>query len=35
MRLWPDLLFTSGREVSGHIVSIADGRIIAVKILPA
>jgi hypothetical protein len=19
MRLWPDLLFTSGREVSGHV----------------
>jgi 5-methylthioadenosine/S-adenosylhomocysteine deaminase len=31
MRLWPDLLFTSGREVSGHIVSIADGRITAVQ----
>jgi hypothetical protein len=31
MRLWPDLLFTSGREVSGHIVTIADGRIIAVE----
>src|SRR6185369_11917897 len=30
MRLWPDLLFTNGREVSGHIVSIADGRITAV-----
>jgi hypothetical protein len=22
MRLWPDLLFASGREVSGHVVSI-------------
>jgi hypothetical protein len=26
MRLWPDLLFANGREVSGHVVSIADGR---------
>jgi 5-methylthioadenosine/S-adenosylhomocysteine deaminase len=31
MRLWPDLLFTNGREVSGHIVSVADGRITAVQ----
>jgi len=23
MRLWPDLLVVSGREVSGHVVSIA------------
>src|SRR5258705_4470918 len=30
MRLWPDLLFANGREVSGHVVSIADGRITAV-----
>jgi hypothetical protein len=27
MRLWPDLLFANGREVSGHVVSIADGRL--------
>jgi 5-methylthioadenosine/S-adenosylhomocysteine deaminase len=31
MRLWPDLLFTNGREVSGRIVTIADGRITAVR----
>jgi 5-methylthioadenosine/S-adenosylhomocysteine deaminase len=31
MRLWPDLLFANGREVSGQIVSIADGRITAVQ----
>jgi hypothetical protein len=31
MRLWPDLLFANGREVSGHVVSIADGRITAVQ----
>ena len=31
MRLWPDLLFANGREVSGRIVSIADGRIAAVQ----
>src|SRR5258705_11582905 len=30
MRLWPDLLFAKGGEVSGHVVSIADGRITAV-----
>jgi hypothetical protein len=24
MRLWPDLLFANGREVSGHVVSIVD-----------
>jgi hypothetical protein len=29
MRLWPDLLFANGREVSGHVVTIADGRIMA------
>jgi hypothetical protein len=31
MRLWPDLLFASGREVSGHLVCVADGRITAVR----
>jgi hypothetical protein len=24
MRLWPDLLFASAREVSGHVVSIVE-----------
>jgi len=31
VRLWPDLLFTGGREVSGRVVSVADGRIMAVQ----
>jgi hypothetical protein len=39
MRLRPDLLFASGREVSGHLVSVADGRVredpARVRILPA
>src|SRR5258706_15399573 len=30
MRLWRALLSANGREVSGHVVSIADGRITAV-----
>jgi hypothetical protein len=31
MRLWPDLLLTGGREVSGHLVRVADGRIVAIE----
>jgi hypothetical protein len=42
MRLWPDLLFASGREVSGHVVSIVEqaalierGRVITADWRPA
>ncbi len=31
MRLWPDLLFAGGRELSRRVVTIANGRITAVE----
>lgn len=34
MRLWPDLLLTGGREVSGHLVRVADGRIVGIEPAP-